>query len=161
MLLGFKKQFVTKILDGSKKFTIRNVRKVEPKIGDQLHMYTGLRTKYCEKISSEHTLKGIQLVDIFIQRRANPTIITDSAIKLQQYYTIDIKVDNWILTDSEILNFVISDGFESEIQFADYWIKEAGEVTKQFREGVKEPIMILSYVSEFGLIMYHWTDLRF
>jgi hypothetical protein len=141
MLLGFKKQFAPKILDGSKKFTIRNPRKVEPKIGDQLHMYTGLRTKSCEKISSEHTLKGIQLVDLMIQKQVNGTD-----------YLIVVFIDGRPLDSIETQDFVRCDGFNDEEDFIHYWM-----------DSVKEKITRKGFIrlNIEDLIIYHWTDLRF
>lgn len=140
MLLGFKKQFATKILDGSKKFTIRNPRKVEPKIGETLHMFSGLRTSFTEKISSDHKLTGIQLVDIKIDYRPEP----------KGY--IDIKVDGKVIDYNTALVFVKSDGFDTIAEFATYWVREMGVIDKRtlcWKVDVKD------------LIMYHWTDLRF
>lgn len=158
MLLGFKKQFAPKILDGSKKFTIRNPRKREPKIGDQLFMYTGLRTKYTEKITSEHTLKGIQLVDILVRRQ---TTVGGLPVKVNNAYYFRIKVDGRKLSDLELMRFFVSDGFKSRYDFADYWIEQLGEKIEHFEEGRKEPIMTAYRVNVTDLIMYHWTDLRF
>mgnify|MGYP003669232294 CR=1 FL=1 len=140
MLLGFKKQFAPKILDGSKKFTIRNPRKREPKIGATLHMYTGLRTKNTEVISKEHTLKGIQLVDIYINIDA----------KTEGY--MDIKVDGRLLHFNEHPEFVKADGFEKTTDFATYWMKSIGFKNRETDTWE---------VSVTDLIMYHWTDLRF
>jgi len=53
MLVGFKKQFGQKIVDGSKVLTNRVKRKdgkVPTYPGDTLYMYTGLRTPQCERI---------------------------------------------------------------------------------------------------------------
>lgn len=158
MLLGFKKQFAPKILDGSKKFTIRNPRKREPKIGEQLHMYTGLRTKFTEKITSEHTLKGIQLVEILVIR----TVKRDD---IKRDYSIELKtlivVDGHPLKKEEYLPFVNADGFYSIAEFTDYWLGDKPEKSQHFQEGQKEPILSKWMVHKKDLIMYHWTDLRF
>lgn len=158
MLLGFKKQFAPKILDGSKKFTIRNPRKVEPKIGETLHMYTGLRTKHTEKITSEHTLKGIQLVDILIRRE---TTVGGLPVVVKHDYYIKIKVDGRVLLELEQLKFIRMDGFGSRIGFADYWIAQLGEKREYFEQGREQPIMTAYTVNVKDLIMYHWTDLKF
>lgn len=52
-VLNFKKQFVPAIESGAKKQTIRAIRKDgrQPKIGDMLRLYTGMRTKYCRWIA--------------------------------------------------------------------------------------------------------------
>lgn len=154
MLLGFKKQFAPKILDGSKKFTIRNPRKREPKIGEQLHMYTGLRTKYSEKITSEHKLTGIQLVSIFLEKRVYHQ-------KDNTKFSIGIQVDYSSLTTAQIENFVKCDGFESTEEFMEYWIKEEGEVKEYYTQGVKEPVFTMWTAEAHDLVMHHWTDLRF
>lgn len=158
MLLGFKKQFAPKILDGSKKFTIRNPRKVEPKIGETLHMYTGLRTKHTEKITSKHKLTGIQLVDIFIQNKH-----TEDNIKLEYSieFTLQIKVDGRALREEEYLPFCCSDGFSSISDFQKYWLSENSEFKQHFQEGQKRPLMNVWTVDQKDLVMYHWTDLRF
>ena len=48
--LGFQKQFVPMIEDGSKHHTIRRKRKNPIKVGDVLYLYTGMRTKQCRLI---------------------------------------------------------------------------------------------------------------
>lgn len=51
-LLGFQSQFAAPILAGSKTQTLRQPRKDgrDPKAGDTLYLYTGLRTKTCRKL---------------------------------------------------------------------------------------------------------------
>lgn len=48
--LSFNKKFVPHILNGTKKQTIRAFRKNPIKVGNHLFLYTGMRTKECEKI---------------------------------------------------------------------------------------------------------------
>jgi hypothetical protein len=49
--LSFKPEFVTAIDAGEKRRTIRRVRKAgNPEPGQPLQLYTGMRTKDCEKI---------------------------------------------------------------------------------------------------------------
>ena len=48
--LNFQKQFVDPIKCGDKSQTIRSTRKNPIKKGDTLYLYTGMRTKSCEKI---------------------------------------------------------------------------------------------------------------
>ena len=155
MLLGFKKQFAPKILDGSKKFTIRNPRKREPKIGEQLHMYTGLRTKHTQKITSEHTLKGIQLVDILIQKQ----VFSEGTFKGK--WSLGISVDKRDLDSSELEYFVRCDGFKDMVNFIEYWIKASGDKKEYFQSGKRKPQLTIWTVDLKDLVMYHWTDLRF
>jgi len=50
--LNFKKQFATDVELGRKRQTIRTYRKDgrDPKPGDQLYLYTGMRAKSCRKL---------------------------------------------------------------------------------------------------------------
>lgn len=137
MLLGFKKRFAAPILAGTKVFTIRERRKVEPKIGERLYMYTGLRTKYCEKITDEHTLKSIQLVDIQIYQEADGS------------GCLSIRVDGRDLELEEDLSFFYRDGFETTKDFVEFWLKDQ----KPDSEGVR-------HIEAFDLVLHHWTDLK-
>jgi hypothetical protein len=47
---SFAKQFVTPILEGQKRQTIRGSRKRHARPGDELQLYTGLRTKHAKLI---------------------------------------------------------------------------------------------------------------
>ncbi len=51
-LLGFQKQFAPLVESGEKRQTIRAFRKAgrDPKVGETLYLYTGLRTKACRKL---------------------------------------------------------------------------------------------------------------
>lgn len=51
-LLGFQKQFAPAVESGAKRQTIRAFRKDkrDPKVGQTLYLYTGLRTKSCRKL---------------------------------------------------------------------------------------------------------------
>lgn len=109
MLLGFKKKFAPKIETGVKIHTVRNFRKVTPKINETLYMYTGLRTKNCELISNKEKLKLIQKVSIFYH-------LPDSGFGLKIY------VDQRLLSKEENLEFAINDGFEDIEDFIKWWL---------------------------------------
>ena len=49
--LNFKQQFAEAVKDGYKRQTIRALRKNPIKEGDTLYLYTGMRTKNCEKLN--------------------------------------------------------------------------------------------------------------
>lgn len=135
MLLGFKKRFKKPILDGTKKFTIRERRKIEPKIGETLYMYTGLRTKACEKITDRFQIKCIQDVSILI-------------IDTLSHLSLDISVDGRILEQGELEYFAKCDGFSNVKDFCEYWLQGVkGKGTK--------------VLEKHGLVMYHWTDLKY
>jgi len=50
--LGFQNQFAPLVESGEKRQTIRAYRKDgrDPKVGDRLYLYTGMRTKQCRKL---------------------------------------------------------------------------------------------------------------
>jgi len=63
--LNFQKQFAEAVKNGYKRQTIRSPRKNPIKIDDTLYLYTGMRTKNCEKLK-EVTCSAIY--DIKIKR---------------------------------------------------------------------------------------------
>jgi hypothetical protein len=129
MLLGFKKQFKSPIKKEIKGFTLRDERKNTPKIGETLYMYTGLRTKACELITSNYTLKYIYPVKIEIFRK--PILLK-----------IDIQINGNTLSKRDLKDFVLMDGFKSVYDFLEYWT-----------EG-KEDIQINK-----SMMMYGWIEL--
>lgn len=50
--LNFQKQFVSAVEDGTKRQTIRALRKRPFKVGDVLYLYAGMRTKQCKKLAT-------------------------------------------------------------------------------------------------------------
>jgi len=48
--ISFSKQFADAVESGAKRQTIRRKRKRPTKAGDTLHLYTGMRTKACQKL---------------------------------------------------------------------------------------------------------------
>ncbi|MDO9554552.1 ASCH domain-containing protein [Rhodonellum sp.] len=137
MLLGFKPQFIEPIKSGSKVFTVRKKRRIRPKIGETLYMYTRLRTKDCQKISEKHTLKSIQMVDITIKSHG-------------ELHVLWIRVDGNLIDKDSHLDFIEKDGFQSKSEFMDYWIMGV----KAAEDGWKE-------LELKGLELFHWTDLKF
>lgn len=136
MLLGFKPRFKEPILIGTKVFTMRDQRKIEPKIGETMHMYTGLRTSKCELISKKEKLYSTQQAFIEIK------FIND----ILMYLIID--VDGRKLSMNEINTFVKYDGFNDWRDFCKYWIS-----------GYKYPKNQVNEIYERKTI-YHWTDLK-
>lgn len=99
--INFKAQFADKILSGEKKQTIRLPRKREIKVGDELHLYTGLRTKKCKLLKKVVCKK---IINIEIQKTGIG------------YKTSDM--DNAELSVLDFLNaFAIADGFKNTKDF--------------------------------------------
>lgn len=76
-LLNFQKRFVPHIEDGTKRHTIRATRKTPFKVGEMLHLYTGLRQKGAqllfrapcvkvEEIAIRHDTKAPSIIHVFI-----------------------------------------------------------------------------------------------
>lgn len=138
MLLGFKPRFVEPILIGTKVFTLRSPRKKEPKIGETLYMYTGLRTNQCKKITDKEKLRSVQIAAI-------------SIIRHNDIYTIKIHIDGRRLNAFELGRFVKYDGFKDTKDFADYWLSTSYAPKKA-------PVNCRVNGS---INLYHWTDLRY
>jgi len=70
--LNFQKQFAPKVESGEKLQTIRALRKDgrDPKPGDTLFLYTGMRTKACRKLKEATAIKvhdiSIKDVGVFV-----------------------------------------------------------------------------------------------
>jgi hypothetical protein len=113
--LNFKKQFVPKILDGTKTFTIRGKRKNPIKPGDTLKLYTGMRTSQCE------------LIGTAICAEVTPVKITIE--KPYLFTSLEGKPAKWIpfaVNQPAIKSFYGADGFESYQQQADFFAAQYG-----------------------------------
>lgn len=79
-LYSFQKQFVPYINDGTKKQTIRKIRKHPPKIGQPVTLVTGSRFKPV-KIGFNNNAKWVSKVDtIFILPNGNVYLIEDNTL---------------------------------------------------------------------------------
>jgi uncharacterized protein YqfB (UPF0267 family) len=108
MVIGFKKQFVPKILDGTKKHTIREDATNRWKEGRVMDMATGVRTKQYNKFT-EQICTGIQTILIIrVSDELNQTIVN---------------VDGRELSLDEIQKLAWNDGFENLIDFW-LWFKD-------------------------------------
>jgi len=110
-LLGYKKRFIDPLLSGQKTGTIRAFRKIPIVPGERLYHYTGLRTKYCEKIG-ESTCLTVGTITIYINSGK-----------------IDIQYPNNIcsITSSEALDdFAMADGFSDWQDMKQFWLDNHG-----------------------------------
>lgn len=116
-LIGFT-VFKDKILDGSKRQTIRKRRKHPIKIFDRLYLYWHLRQKDCVKLGEATCLDEflIQIHSEYWAGKQRP---------LLQIYNKNSKV--WTeLTPEETLEIAHSDGFQGEDGFLDWFIRHYG-----------------------------------
>lgn len=104
MLLNFKKQFVPFILDGSKTHTIRACRASDPKVGETLHCYTGLRQKGAQLLGRWPCVK-VEEIRINVDRGS-----------------MSVRVDGVDLDAGERELLAQRDGFKSLAEMMLYWV---------------------------------------
>jgi hypothetical protein len=108
-LLNFKERFVVPILSGRKKSTIRAYRKdkKDPKPGQPLYLYTGVRTKKVKFLRLE---KCVSVIPIEIAENGEVT---------------DVET-GFLIIGKELLKLVMREGFESSIELIQFFRKEHG-----------------------------------
>lgn len=117
-LLNFKKQFAAGVrasVDENfrvsskvmpKRTTIRAMRKNPIKKGDNLYLYTGLRTKYAHKLGEAVCIKAESC-----RMRIDETGFV-------------VEINNAVVSDERLTKIALSDGFKSVHEFRDFFIKE-------------------------------------
>lgn len=105
-LLGFKKRFAPAVESGKKRQTIRARRKDgrDPKAGDILFLYSGLRTKQCHQLGVEKC-KAVLPIRI-------------------DFTSIEIKGRELDVVERRL--FSVADGFGSFDELVDWFVNEAG-----------------------------------
>lgn len=116
--LSFKSEFVVAIDAGEKRRTIRRVRKVgNPEPGKPLQLYSGMRTKDCEKIRDATCT------------RVRPVIINHMGVRLdgRQLYAGDAPAyQGGPDPDQFDGDFARADGFNSFPDMAAFFAREYG-----------------------------------
>ena len=106
---NFMKQFAPAVEDGTKRQTIRALRKdgrAIARVGDPLMLYTGMRTKACRKLR-DATCKHVTVV--VIDRYGDEPCVFVKGVM--------------VMNDEE---FAEADGFESAAKFFEYFEKAHG-----------------------------------
>lgn len=103
--LNFKAEFVPSILSGAKKMTIRKERQKPIVAGDQLHLYTGMRTASCRKLGTTRCS-----MEYGISIHENGTVLIDG----QAIYRLSIH------------RLAQSDGFASVTEFLEFFRSQYG-----------------------------------
>ena len=106
-LLGFT-VFKEKILDGSKRQTIRKLRKSPIKIGEELHLYWKLRTRACEKLI-DATCSETFFITPIVTRDTDGSLLMGSMHKHME----PDRLDDEILRGDDLLDLARRDGFTS------------------------------------------------
>lgn len=105
---SFQTRFVEPILGGIKDQTIRAPRKVPPKIGGVMHLFTGMRTKACKRIATV-TCTEILKIDI-------------SPFYFRGYVWLGANDNATTLSsEPELQAFARRDGFSSSEEMCDFW----------------------------------------
>lgn len=118
--LSFKGQFAGPIVAGTKRQTVRMQRKRPPRVGEQLQLYTAMRTKHCRKIVPDVPCTEVGLVMITVDEN-HPELI--AAI------TFDGRDQ---LKDREIERFAVADGFaasegcSARRAMGNFWMRHHG-----------------------------------
>lgn len=107
MVLGFKKQFVDKILGGSKIHTIRRDQHNRWKTGNSIQFATGVRTKnyHCFKIGRCESYQIIQ-------------IVYPGFTKFPQVF-----IDGFLISDITFDQLIKNDGFDNAEDFYKWFDK--------------------------------------
>ena len=93
---NFKKQFAEKVRDGSKCQTVRGQRDRHANPGEAVQLYTGMRTKQCDKLIPDSICTSVSKV-----------VINNNLVM----------IDGWILWGSNLEKFAIADGFANYADF--------------------------------------------
>ena len=121
MTLGFKPEFVPKILDGTKIHTLREDPHDRWKPGALIHMATGVRTKKYERFGLEKCVSTqVALLEI--------TRVFENAVEVK------IHIDGRCLSEDETAAFAVADGFDSVSDLAAFFI---GPKTYKFEQALK------------------------
>jgi hypothetical protein len=106
--LNFKKQFQQAILTGAKEQTIRATRKKPIKVGDSLHLFTGMRTSGCLALGVH---RCVRVRDIAIYTSGCSGIV---------------KLEGKELTAAQVDALAKDDGFPNAGAFLDFFADNHG-----------------------------------
>lgn len=113
---SFKAQFEAPIVARTKRQTVRAIRNRNPRVGERIQLYVGMRTKQCCKIIPDPVCTDWDLVEIVVTR-AHPQVIAS------------IRLGDTQLNDREIDRFAAFDGFAGNCPrqaMGEFWLKEHG-----------------------------------
>jgi hypothetical protein len=107
---NFKKQFAPAVKSGKKRCTMRQRRKngYLPEPGEMIDLYTGMRSKGCEKL-----------------RRVKVKAVTAITILLDDEHT-RVAIEGFPLGPGEILDLAQRDGFSSVAEFRGFFRSQYG-----------------------------------
>lgn len=106
MVIGFNKQFVSRIKAGTKIHTIREDKHNRWKVGIIMHMATGVRTKKYKQFAKKKCIH-VQKISI-------------------KYYSnyIHVKIGGRVIPDGEVIRLACNDGFRGVKYFKEWFSKD-------------------------------------
>jgi hypothetical protein len=111
MILGFKEEFVPKVIDGSKIHTLRDGERWSE--GMEINFYAKARTKDMYKFKKDGVVKSTQ--EVFMTLR----------------WALEISIDDKYLLPHEIDLFIKNDGFENRNTFQNFFFAEKVDFVKK------------------------------
>lgn len=116
--LNFIKRFAADVESGKKRSTIRRAgKRLPPKVGDQLSLYAGMRTKYCRLLRKE-TCTDVN--PVLITFKNNKPVLAIGLILGKEKCWVQVKA-------AEVKKMAIEDGFKSKEEFFDYFLSDTDE----------------------------------
>lgn len=106
-ILNFKSCYAAAIESGTKRQTIRRPRKRPIKVGDELFLYTGLRTKLVRKLK----IKGQYMKTLFAYVYCDPICTQVGTVSFDP--PLGIIVDGRRLYFKDAHAFAVADGFQT------------------------------------------------
>lgn len=127
---NFQRQFVPLILSGEKPHTIRRKRKRATVEGDQLSLYTGMRTKSCVLIASVPCTK-IEPIRFYLDR--SEMCIWSPEQPGDLYYSEVEEIGSFrLMTADEVNALAHADGFEDVYDFFDFFKRYKSDYLDDF-----------------------------
>lgn len=102
--LNFQRRFAEMVADGTKRQTIRAMRKYPIRHGDSLYLYTGMRTKACRLLK---TVSAREVYEISLSEAG-------------------VRLYGQALHAASIQKLAIDDGFQSVDEFRDFFRRTHG-----------------------------------
>lgn len=101
---SFNPRFIVPIRSGRKHQTIRLPRKRHARPGEMIQIYSGMRTKNCQKIIADPRCTAVRLIRLEIDTRS-----------------LGVEIEGIRLRGPDILKFAVADGFDTVYDMAAFW----------------------------------------
>lgn len=118
--LSFKGQFAGPIVAGSKRQTIRMQRKRPPRVGENLQLYVGMRTKYCRKIVPDVPCTEVRVIMITVDP-THPELIAGITFDGVDHFK-DHEIERFAVADG----FTASEGTTARRAMGNFWMRHHG-----------------------------------